>query len=137
VTHRHFRFIAVFFILLHLLVSFVHGLAHKRAAVTLSTFGSVYVLIVITLAPLVAGLLLWTRWRRFGGLLLAASMLGSFVFGAWYHFLDAGSDNIAEVHGPWHSTFAWTAVALAALELMGVLAGLMASLERQKAQMKV
>ena len=134
--NRHFRIVAACLILLHLTVSFVHGLAHKKAAVILTNFGSAYVLIVITLAPLVAGLLLWTRWRKFGGLLLAASMFGSFVFGAWYHFLAAGSDNIVEVHGPWHSTFAWTAVALAALELTGAMAGALVAAPA-KAQMKV
>ena len=135
-VNRHFRIIAACLILLHLAVSFVHGLAHNKAAVTLTNFGSAYVLIVITLAPLVAGLLLWTHWRKFGGLLLAASMLGSFVFGAWYHFLATGNDNIAQVHGAWHSTFAWTAVALAALELTGAIVGVLVAVPA-KAQIKV
>jgi hypothetical protein len=127
VTQHRLKIIAVGLILLHLVVSFLHGLAHRGAAVTLTNFESAYVLIVITVAPLMAGLLLWTRWRKAGALLLVASMLGSFGFGAWFHFVAAGSDNVAEVHGPWHLTFMWTAVALAALELLGVLTGLVAA----------
>lgn len=106
-------------ILIHFVISLLHGSAHQGAFVTLNTFGYVYVLIVITLAPLVAGVLLLTRKRKFGALLLALSMFGSFVFGFWYHFLSATNDNVAQVHGPWHDTFLWTAIALAVFELAG------------------
>lgn len=92
--------------------------------VKLSQFGYVYVAIVITLAPIIAGVLLFSRTQKAGALLLTLSMLGSFGFGVWYHFLTSGADNVAEVHGPWHSTFLWTAVALAIVEFAGVLAGL-------------
>jgi len=122
---KRLKIIAAGLILLHLVISFLHGQAHSGAAVTLTRLGYAYVLIVITLAPLVAGILLWLRWQKFGALLLAVSMLGSFVFGAWYHFIAAGNDNIAEVHGPWHSTFVWTAAALAVLELLGALSGVL------------
>lgn len=94
--------------------------------VTLTTFGSVYVLVVITLAPLVAGGLLFTRWARIGALLLALSMLGSFAFGGWYHFLSATNDHVSQVHGPWRSTFIWTAIVLAVSELVGVIIGIFA-----------
>ena len=94
--------------------------------VTLTTFGSVYVLVVITLAPLVAGALLLTRSARIGALLLALSMSGSFVFGGWYHFLSATNDHVSQVHGPWRSTFIWTAIVLAVSELAGVIIGISA-----------
>ena len=91
--------------------------------VGLTTFGNAYVVVVITLAPLVAAVLLFTRWRAMGALLLALAMLGSFSFGFWYHFLSATNDNVAEVHGSWHFMFLWTAIALAVLELAGVMIG--------------
>jgi hypothetical protein len=118
------RFAALGLILLHLVVSMLHGQAHQAAMVALNTFGYVYVLMVITLMPLASGVLLFTRLRRAGALLLALSMFGSFVFGLWYHFLSATSDNVVQVHGPWHSTFLWTAVALAVIELAGTFVGL-------------
>jgi hypothetical protein len=110
----------------HLGISIIHGLAHQGAMVTLTTFGSVYVSMVITLAPLVAGGLLFSRWARAGALLLAISMLGSFAFGGWYHFLSATNDNIVAVHGPWRPTFLWTAIFLAVTELVGVIIGILA-----------
>jgi len=73
--------------------------------VALTTFGYVYVVVVITLLPWVAAALLFTRKKKMGALLLALSMFGSFVFGFWYHFLSNTGDNVTQVHGPWHSTF--------------------------------
>jgi len=116
-------FAALALILIHLIVSMLHGWAHQAAMVTLSTLGYLYVLVVITVAPLVAGVLLLMRRRKAGALLLALSMLGSFLFGFWFHFLSATNDNVTQVHGPWHFTFLWTAVALAVIELAGALIG--------------
>ena len=92
--------------------------------VDLTLFGYVYVIAVITVTPLVAAALLFSRRRHIGALLLTMSMAGSFAFGVWYHFLSAGTDNVAEVHGVWRSTFLLTALALAALELLGFITGL-------------
>lgn len=75
-------------VLIHLIVSTLHGWAHQAAMVTLKTFGKVYVGIVITLTPLLAAALLFTRMKKIGALLLALSMLGSFIFGFWFHFLS-------------------------------------------------
>src|SRR5215210_3409691 len=125
-TAKRNKLLALGIILAHLGISVFHGLAHQGAMVTLTIFGSVYVLVVITLAPLVAGGLLFTRWARSGALLLALSMLGSFVFGGWYHFLSATNDHVSQVHGPWRSTFFWTAIVLAVSELGGAMIGISA-----------
>lgn len=125
-TAKRTKLLGLGIVLAHLGISVFHGLAHQGAMVRLTTFGSVYVLVVITLAPLVAGGLLFTRWARIGALLLALSMLGSFAFGGWYHFLSATNDNVSQVHGPWRSTFLWTAIVLAVSELVGVMIGISA-----------
>ena len=117
------RFAALALILIHLVISTLHGAAHQAALVTLSTLGYVYVVVVITLAPLVAAVLLFTRRQKLGTLLLALSMLGSFIFGFWFHFLSRTNDNVTQVQGSWHSTFLWTAIALAVIELAGTFAG--------------
>ncbi|MFY9621093.1 MAG: hypothetical protein WAM70_03910 [Pyrinomonadaceae bacterium] len=116
-------FVALALILIHLVVSILHGWAHQGAMVTLTTFGNVYVGVVITLMPVVAAVFLFTRKKKIGSLLLALSMLGSFIFGFWYHFLSQTNDNVTQVHGPWHSTFLWTAIALAGIELAGTVVG--------------
>jgi glucose dehydrogenase len=120
------RFLSLGLILAHLAVSMIHGRAHQGAMVALTMFGTIYVIVVITVAPLVACALLLFRRAQAGALLLALSMLGSLVFGVWYHFLSATNDNVAAVHGPWHSTFLWTAVALASIEFVGVIFGIFA-----------
>jgi len=116
--------VALGLVLIHLIISILHGRAHDGAMVTLNTFGYVYVIDVITLAPLAAAALLFTRKQRTGALLLTLSMLGSLIFGFWYHFLSSTNDNVTQVHGAWHSTFLWTAIALAVIELSGTLVGL-------------
>jgi hypothetical protein len=116
-------FAALALVLIHVVVSTLHGLAHQAAIVNLTTFGYVYVTIVITLGPLVAAGFLVTRKQKTGALLLVLSMFGSFIFGVWYHFLSNTSDNVTQVHGPWHSTFLWTAIALAVIELAGAVVG--------------
>ena len=121
---RHNRpFGALALILIHLVISTVHGWAHQGAMVALTTFGYVYVVVVITLMPWVAAALLFTRKKKMGALLLALSMFGSFLFGFWYHFLSRTTDNVSQVHGPWHLTFLWTAIALAVIELGGTIVG--------------
>ena len=116
-------FAALALILIHLIVSTFHGWVHQAAMVTLTTFGYIYVGVVITLMPLVAAAFLFTRKKKVGALLLALSMFLSFIFGFWYHFLSSTNDNVTEVHGPWHSRFLWTAIALAAIELAGLFVG--------------
>jgi hypothetical protein len=122
-TFQFRPFAALALILIHLIVSTLHGWAHQAAMVKLNTFGYVYVMIVITLGPLVAAGFLVTRKQKTGALLLALSMFGSFIFGVWYHFLSNTSDNVTQVHGAWHSTFLWTAIALAVIELAGTVVG--------------
>jgi hypothetical protein len=116
-------FAALALVLIHLVVSTLHGLAHQAAIVKLTMFGNVYVMIVITLGPLVAAGFLVARKQKIGALLLVLSMFGSFIFGGWYHFLSNTTDNVTQVHGPWHSTFLWTAIAIAVIELAGVVVG--------------
>ncbi len=116
-------FVALALVLIHVVISTFHGRAHQGAMVTLTTFGYLYVAVVITLVPLVAAALLFTRKKRMGALLFSLSMLGSFIFGFWYHFLSQTSDNVAHVSGPWHSVFLWTAIALAVIEFAATLVG--------------
>ena len=114
---------AIAIILGHLAVTIVHGISHAGADVRLSLFGKVYVLVVITLAPLVAGVLLYKVSLSTGGWLMTISMAGSLCFGLLYHFLFAGADNVMQVHGSWHMLFVSSAFAVAVVELIGTLWG--------------
>ena len=116
---------ATIIVLLHGLINIFHGLAHFENGIWLSLFGNAYVTIVILLAPLLAILLLYTRWQRPGAWLLTLSMLGSLIFGVWYHFLVPGPDNVAQVPpGAWQLPFLITSILLALLEAIGIASGI-------------
>jgi hypothetical protein len=111
-------------VLAHLLVSFVHGYAHTELGVGLSAWQNGYVLIVITLAPLVALSLIWTRHRRVGFVLLIASMVGSLAFGAYYHYVAISPDHVSHLPaGDTQGLFRVTAGLLLATELFGAIVG--------------
>lgn len=109
-------------VLAHLVVVVLHGQAHTRLGVELSNWQQSYVLVVIVIAPLVALALSFTRYARAGLWLLFASMLGSLVFGACYHYLIISSDHVAHLPaGEARGLFRLTALLLLITETFGVL----------------
>jgi hypothetical protein len=105
-------------VLVHLLVSFVHGLAHARAQVPLSRAANLFVFIVILAGPLIGLALAWPA-KRLGALLIAFTMAGSLVFGLVNHFGLPGPDHVAHVDPRWRLLFATTAALLALTEALG------------------
>ena len=111
-------------VLAHLVVNLLHGQAHTRLAVGLSNWQQVYVLIIILLAPLVALVLVFTRYARAGLWLLVVSMLGSFIFGACYHYVIISPDHVAHLPaGDARGLFRVTALLLLITEAFGVFVG--------------
>lgn len=111
-------------IILHVLISAPHALAHQMLGVHLSLPGNLFVLVVILTLPIVAGGLLWKKVYRAGGALLGGSMLGSLFFGLYYHFIAINPDHVSQAPaGLWGTMFRWTAVLLFASEALGTLAG--------------
>lgn len=78
----------------HLLVNIAHGLAHRELRVGLPPSGSVFVIVVVLILPLVAMVLVWTAKKRPGLILLSLSMFGSLIFGVYHHFLIASPDHV-------------------------------------------
>ena len=118
-------------VVLHLIISLVHGAAHANLRITLNSWQTVYVLVVITVLPLVSGVLLWRRMR--GGLsLLFCSMIGALLFGGYYHFIAAGADNVSELGShAWSAPFQLTAVLLAVTEAAGAVTAVLGLLRKQ------
>jgi hypothetical protein len=123
--------LGVILVALHFVVSAVHGAAHLNLHIDLNTWQTVYILVVITALPLVSGFLLW-RHARNGFLLLLFSMLGSLIFGGYYHFIATGADNVSSLglHA-WSAPFQLTAVLLAVTEAAGVLTAVFGLLKKQ------
>jgi hypothetical protein len=116
-------------VLLHLVVSAVHGAAHSGARVFLPVAGNLFVYIVILAGPLVG--LAISRWRpHAGAALIAWTMTGSFLFGVVNHFIIPGSDHVAHVAREWQTQFAVTAAALAVIEAAGAALGFRLTVRR-------
>jgi len=121
---RNTRFWGILVVVLHILVQVPHAVAHTRLHIDVSRWQNLYILIVINLLPIIAALLIWRR-KKSGFLILLLSMAGSFVFGVFYHFIAAGTDNVNSLGlHPWSNTFLWSAILLALVEAAGALIGL-------------
>jgi hypothetical protein len=108
-------------VIAHLIVNLLHGRAHTELGVGLTSFQQFYVIAVILLAPLIALLLSWTRYARASLWLLLASMLGSLIFGACYHYIIVSIDHVAHLPlGDARGLFRVTALLLLITEAAGV-----------------
>ncbi len=108
----------------HLLVTIVHGSAHSRLHIELSPAERLFVIVVIVVSPLVAGIVLWTSRQRTGLGLLTLSMAASLLFGLYKHFVAMGPDRVGEqAAGQWATVFATTAYLLLLTEAVGTYIG--------------
>jgi hypothetical protein len=105
-------------VVVHLVISLVHGAAHAQAHVPLSRGGTLFVFIVILAGPLVGLALTWPA-ERLGNWLIALTMAGSLASGVVNHFVLDSADHVAHVQPEWRVLFAATAVLLALTELLG------------------
>jgi hypothetical protein len=130
-THDSLQRCAVLIVAFHFLISLVHGVAHSRLQIEMKPWQTIYILIVITLLPLISGFFLWRAASKRRFLLLLASMLGALVFGGYYHFIAVGADNVASLGShSWAPPFQVTAVLLAITEAAGVVAGFFGVLKK-------
>jgi len=102
----------------HLVIAGVHGAAHDRAHVSLSTAQALFVFVVILAAPLASLSLRRVGWP-WAGWLMAAAMAASFAFGVANHFVLDGVDHVAGVARSWRPLFLSTAGLLALSEALG------------------
>ena len=120
------RIIITGLIAIHLAATLWHGSAHTQLAIALSPEKTIFVYIVILIAPIGAAALIWTRYSRIGLWVFFLSMLGAFLFGAYHHYVLVSPDNIG--HLPTgspesHSQFITSACVIALLELASALYG--------------
>jgi len=119
---RTFKLTALWLVGIHFVVVVLHSVAHEVLRVKASAAQLAFIVPVIVVAPVAAGLLL-PKFERAGAWLLAASMVGSFVFGLYYHFVADTVDHVAHVAtlrpAFWSAMFRATAWLLLASEALG------------------
>jgi len=123
-SNTNYKIVCTVAVLAHLAVNLIHGRAHEALQVNLSAWQNVYVIVVILIAPLVAMVLIWTRYYRFGLMLLVISMGGALIFGAVYHYVVISSDHVSHLPpGDAQGVFRMTALLLILTEVFGVSVG--------------
>ena len=119
---------ALWLVWIHFLVVALHSIAHEVLAVKASAAQLAFIVPVIIVAPVVAGVML-PKFKRAGASVLMASMIGSFVFGLYYHFVADTGDHVAHVAhlrpAAWAAMFHITAYLLAVSEALGAAAAVL------------
>jgi hypothetical protein len=124
---------ALIVVAIHFVVVVLHSIAHEILPVKATPAQLAFIVPVIVVAPLVAAVMLG-KFEKAGMVLLTAAMLGSLVFGVYYHFIADTIDHVAHVahRQPlfWSQIFQITSYLLAISEAAAIAVGLI-SLSRQ------
>jgi len=124
---RTLKLTALAVVTFHFVIVVLHSIAHQILPVPATPAQLTFIVPVIIVAPIVAGFML-LKFETAGMLLLAASMLGSFVFGLYYHFIADTIDHVAHVAQMqpvlWSQMFQATSYLLAISEAAGAAVGL-------------
>jgi hypothetical protein len=110
-------------VLVHAATVLVHGISHAHLGIGTAPWQTLFIVVVIVVAPLVSAALL-RRAPAAGFGLLTGALFGSLVFGLAYHFLVEGPDNVASLqHGAWAAAFETSAWLLMLTEAAGTIVG--------------
>jgi hypothetical protein len=108
----------------HLLVNIVHGVAHRKLRVGLSTWDSIFVIGVVLILPLFAIGVVWAVEKRVGLMLLSVSMFAALLFGLYHHFLVISPDHVhSQPAIVWGMAFTVSAYGLLITEAIGTYIG--------------
>lgn len=123
---RTFKLMTLGVIAFHFVIVVLHAIAHEVLPVKATPAQLAFIIPVIIVAPLLAGFVV-PKFTKAGTVLLTVSMLGSFVFGLYYHFIADTIDHVthvAHMQPPfWSQMFQATAYLLAISELFGTAVG--------------
>lgn len=117
---------ALWIIAFHFLMVVLHSIAHEVLSVKATAAQLAFIIPVIIFAPVISGFLLPKR-EKAGAWLMTISMMGSFFFGLYYHFIAKTIDHVGHVASLqpafWVTMFIVTAILLAVSEFFGAIAG--------------
>lgn len=125
--------LAYLVIVVHLMLVVAHAAAHQTLEVDPTPLQLSFIIAIIMIAPMIAGLLLH-KYGRAGSALMILSMAGAFLFGVYNHFVGHSIDHVAEVANLrpviWSTVFQWSAVGLAVTEAAGTAIGALLLVDR-------
>lgn len=121
---RHEKFTLAFLAGLHLIVVAVHGYSHFLTGTPNTAWQMVFIVIVVMLMPPITVYIAWFKNLRLGSVLFAASMSAAFLFGYYFHFFHNSPDLCTNVSGVYKDVFLYSAMALAVMEIAGLIAGM-------------
>lgn len=108
-------------VVIHAIIAVLHGAAHTELGIQMTAAENLFINIIIVAAPVVAAILLWTRFARAGAILLAMSMAGALLFGGYHHYVAISPDHVAHLPaGSLQGQFRATAALLVVSEAFGV-----------------
>ena len=113
-------------VIVHLVASLWHGSAHTHLGIELSTQQTLFIYLVIIIAPVIAGILVWTRYVSISLWVFFLAMLGSLLFGVYHHYVLVSPDNISHLPPGTPqalSRFVISAAVIALIELAATLYG--------------
>ena len=112
------------FVLVHLLGNLWHGDAHTILEISLPTYKTAFVVVVILLSPVIGAVLSWTKYSILGCWIVGLSMVGSVVFSVYHHYVMISIDNVEhlppgtpEAHAHFSNSAAFIALAALAAAL--------------------
>ena len=133
---RALKLMALWLVAFHFVVVVMHSIAHEILKVKATPAQLAFIIPVIIVAPVVAGILL-PKFKRAGTVLLFVSMFGSFVFGLYYHFIADTIDHVSHVArlqpAFWSMMFQLTSYLLLVSELLGTVVGGLLFVRRSEA----
>jgi hypothetical protein len=117
------RIILAAVVVLHLLVSLMHGSAHGTAGVGLNGPSLAFVLIIIIIAGPLFGLAWMWKNSVAGARIIGVTMAASLLFGLVSHFIIGGPDRVDHVVAHARTLFEVTALMLVLSEVAGSVLG--------------
>ncbi len=113
-------------VLVHFMTALWHGDAHTVLEINLPAVKTLFIYLVIVLAPLAGTILLWTRYYSVGIAVVTISMASSLAFGVYHHYILISPDNIAHLPAGLpaaQAQFINSAALIALFELVSALVG--------------
>jgi hypothetical protein len=122
---KRFRIVATVTMVFHVVVGVVHDLAHRDLGIELTAAQTLFINLVILAAPVVAIVLLWSRFKGVGAILFASAMAASLSFGLCYHYVLVSPDHLSHLpDGDLQALFRITALLLALVQALGAAVGI-------------